>query len=135
MPVNATGALFQSLDGGENWKEITADLPFTFAYFEEIVFAGATVYVVTDQGVMNSHDGINWNALTDTDGNRPLIARIAVDGDKVYGVGNQGVYRVDTKTDVLIQRSSDIPYKITALRLSVVFSISALVIAVYSAYN
>ena len=63
---------------------------------------------------MNSHDGINWNALTDTDGNRPLIARIAVDGDKVYGVGNQGVYRVDTKTDILIQRSSEIPYKITA---------------------
>ena len=108
------GSLFQSLDGGENWKEITADLPFTFAYFEEIAFAGSTVYVVTDQGVMNSHDGINWNALTDTDGNRPFIARIAVDGDKVYGVGNQGVYRVDTKADVLIQKSSEIPYKITA---------------------
>ena len=108
------GSLFQSLDGGENWKEITTDLPFTFAYFEEIVFAGSTVYVITDQGVMNSHDGINWNTLTDTDGNRPLIARIAVDDDKVYGVGNQGVYRVDTKTDILIQRSSEIPYKITA---------------------
>ena len=58
------GSLFQSFDSGENWKEITADLPFSFAYFEEIVFAGATVYVVTDQGVMNSHDGINWHALT-----------------------------------------------------------------------
>ena len=108
------GSLFQSLDGGENWKEITADLPFTFAYFEEIVFAGSTVYVVTDQGVMNSHDGINWNALTDTDGNRPLIARIAVDGDKVYGVGNQGVYRTDTEMGTWIQMSSEIPYKITA---------------------
>ena len=53
------GSLFQSLDSGENWKEITADLPFSFAYFERIVFAGATVYVVTDQGVINSHDGIN----------------------------------------------------------------------------
>ena len=108
------GSLFQSFDGGESWKEITADLPFTFAYFEEIAFAGSTVYLVTNQGVMNSHDGINWNALTDTDGNRPLIARIAMDGDKVYGVGNQGVYRVDTKTDILIQKSSEIPYKITA---------------------
>lgn len=108
------GSLFQSLDGGENWKEITADLPFSFAYFEEIVFAGATVYIVTDQGVINSHDGVNWNALTDTDSNRPLIARIAVDGDKVYGVGNQGVYRIDTETDIWIQMSSEVPYKITA---------------------
>ena len=108
------GSLFQSLDSGENWKEITTDLPFTFAYFEEISFAGATVYVVTDQGVMNSHDGIHWHALTDTDGNRPLIARIAVEGDKVYGVGNQGVYRINTDTGTWIQMASEIPYKITA---------------------
>ena len=108
------GSLFQSLDRGENWKEITTDLPFTFAYFEEIIFAGATVYVVTDQGVMNSHDGIHWHALTDTDGNRPLIARIAVEGDKVYGVDNQGVYRINTDTGTWIQMASEIPYKITA---------------------
>ena len=108
------GSLFQSLDSGENWKEITADLPFTFAYFEEIVFAGATVYVVTDQGVINSHDGINWNALTNTEGHQVPMARIAVDGDKVYGIGNQGVYRIDPETDIWIQMSSEVPYKITA---------------------
>ena len=107
-------SLFQSLDSGENWKEITPDLAFPFAYFEEIVFVGATVYVVTDQGVMNSHDGIHWHALTDTDGNRPLMARIAVDGDTVYGITNRGIYRIDTKTDTCIQLSSEIPYKITA---------------------
>ena len=108
------GSLFQSLDSGESWKEITANLPFAFAYFEGIVFAGATVYVVTDQGVINSHDSITWHALTDTEGNRTLIARIAVDGDKVYGVSNQGVYRMDTKTGTWIQMSSEVPYKITA---------------------
>ena len=108
------GSLFQSLNGGENWKEITAELPFAFAYFEEIIFASATVYVVTDQGVMNSHDGFNWNPLTDTDGNPTLIDRIAVDGDKVYGVGNQGVYRINTGTDTWIQMSSEVTYKITA---------------------
>ena len=108
------GSLFQSFDSGENWKEITANLPFTFAYFEEIVFAGATVYIVTDQGVINSHDGVNWNALTDTEGHRVPITRIAVDGDKVYGVGNQGVYRMDTEMDIWIQMSSEVPYKITA---------------------
>ena len=106
------GSLFQSLDNGEHWKEITADLAFPFTYFEEIIFAGATVYVVTDQGVMNSHDSIHWHALTDTDGNRALMARIAVEGDKVYGVGNQGVYRINS--DTWIQMSSEIPYKVTA---------------------
>ena len=106
------GSLFQSFDSGENWKEITADLPFSFAYFEDIVFAGATVYVVTDQGVMNSHDGINWNALTNTEGHQVPITRIAVDGDKVYGVSNQGVYHINT--DTWIQISSEIPYKVTA---------------------
>ncbi len=108
------GSLFQSLDSGENWKEITADLPFPFAYFEEITFAGPTVYLVTDQGVMNSHDGVNWNALTDTKGHRIPMTRIAVDGDKVYGVCGQGVYRIDTGTNTWIQMASEIPYKITA---------------------
>ena len=108
------GSLFQSLDSGKTWKEITTDLPFTFAYFEEIVFAGATVYVVTNQGVINSHDGINWNVLTDSKGDRILIARIAVDTDKIYGICNRGIYRIDTTTDTCIQVSSEIPYKITA---------------------
>ena len=108
------GSLFQSLDSGENWKEITANLPFAFAYFEEIVFAGSTVYVVTDQGVMNSHDGINWDALIDTEGHRVQMTRIAADGDTVYGVCNQGVYRIDTGTNTWIQMASEIPYKITA---------------------
>lgn len=108
------GTLFQSLDSGENWKEITTDLPFSYAYFEEIVFAGTTVYVVTDQGVMNSHDGFNWNALTNTEGHQVPITRIAVEGDKVYGISNQGVYRMDTETHTWIQMSSEVPYKITA---------------------
>ncbi|RKU22331.1 hypothetical protein C6503_03980, partial [Candidatus Poribacteria bacterium] len=35
-------------------------------------------------------------------------------GDKVYGVSNQGVYRIDTQTGTCIQMSSEVPYKITA---------------------
>ena len=108
------GSLFQSLNSGDNWKEITSDLPFSFADFQDIVFAETTVYLITDQGVMNSRDGINWNALTDTAGNRIPISRVAVDGSSIYGVCTQGVYRIDTATDTWIQMSSEIPYKITA---------------------
>ena len=109
------GSLFQSLNSGDSWKEVTADLPFSFAYFRDIVFAGATVYLITDQGVMNSHDGINWNALTDTEGNRIPISRIAVDGNSVYGVCNQGIYRINPKTDTWIQISPEVPDEATAL--------------------
>ena len=108
------GSLFQSLNSGDSWKEITADLPFSFLYFEDMVFAGPIVYLITDQGVMNSHDGLNWSTLTDTEGHRIPITRIAVDGDKVYGVGNRGVYRIDSETNTWIQMSSEVPYKITA---------------------
>jgi len=109
------GSLFQSLNSGGDWKEITANLPFTFAYFKDMVFARTTVYVLTDQGVMNSHDGINWNALTDTEGNRIPISRIAVDGNRIYGVCNQGIYRINPKTDTWIQILPEIPDEATAL--------------------
>ncbi|MCE2412991.1 sigma-70 family RNA polymerase sigma factor [Candidatus Poribacteria bacterium] len=109
------GSLFQSLNSGGDWKEITANLPFTFAYFKDMVFARTTVYVLTDQGVMNSHDGINWNALTDTEGNRIPISRIAVDGNRIYGVCNQGIYRINPKTDTWIQILPEVPDEATAL--------------------
>ena len=108
------GSLFQSLNSGNGWKEITAALPLRFAYFKDIVFAGTTVYLVTDQGVMNSHDGINWDTLTDTEGHRIPMTRITVEGDKVYGVCNRGVYRIDHQTNTWIQILSEVPYKITA---------------------
>ena len=108
------GSLFQSLNSGDSWKEITPELPFSFTYFKDIIFAGITVYLITDQGVMNSRDGINWNALTDTEGNRIPISRIAVDGSGIYGVCNQGVYRINPKTDTWVQILSEVPDEATA---------------------
>ena len=112
------GSLFQSLNSGDSWKEITADLPFSFAYFREIVFAGTAVYLITDQGVMNSRDGINWKVLMDTTGNRIPISRMAVDGDSIYGVCNQGIYRIHPKTDTWIQILPEVPDEATALAVA-----------------
>ena len=109
------GSLFQSLNSGDSWKEITTDLPFRFTYFKDIVFADTTVYLITDQGVINSRDGVNWNTLTDAKGNRVTIDQIAVEGNSVYGVCNQGVYRIDAGTDTWIQISPNVPYEVTAL--------------------
>ena len=80
------GELFLSLDDGDTWRDVTEKLAFQYGYFKEILFAGSTVYVSTDIGVMHSRDGETWHALTDTDGNRRIMDRIAVDGTTAYGV-------------------------------------------------
>ena len=83
------GRLFQSLDGGNSWKDITPNLPLRFTYFKEIVFAGSTVYVATDAGVLASQTGGHWRVINDD----IVIDRFAVDGLTVYGAGDKGVYR------------------------------------------
>ena len=90
--------LFQSLDGGNSWRDVTPSLPLHFTRFKEITFIGSTVYVATDEGVLSSETGAYWRVLTDSAGTRPIIDRFAVDGPTVYGAGNIGVYRLDTNS-------------------------------------
>ena len=89
------GRLFQSLDGGNSWKDITPNLPLRFTYFKELVFAGSTVYVATDAGVLASQTGGHWRVVNDD----VVIDRFAVDGLTVYGAGGTGVYRLDVHSD------------------------------------
>ena len=85
------GKLFQSLDSGNSWKDITPNLPLRFTCFKEIVFVGSTVYVATDTGVLTSRTGGHWRIINDD----IIIDRFAVDGTTVYGAGNTGVYRLN----------------------------------------
>ncbi len=89
------GTLFQSLDGGNSWKDITPNLPLRFTGFKEIAFAGATVYVATDGGVLVSQNGEHWRVLTDGMGERTVIDRFAVHHARVYGADAASVYRLD----------------------------------------
>lgn len=91
------GKLFQSLDEGNSWKDVTPILPLRFTRFKEIIFAGSTVYVATDEGVLTSQNGEHWRVLTDEMGERPVIDRFAVHHTNVYGAGNAGVYRLDDR--------------------------------------
>ena len=91
------GNLFQSFDGGNSWRDITPILPLRFTHFKEIVFAGSTVYVATDTGVLASQNGEHWRVLTDRIGQRPIIDRLAVDGTMVYGAGNAAVYHLGNR--------------------------------------
>ena len=89
------GELFQSLDSGDTWEDITSNLPLRFTRFNEIAFAGSTVYVATDNGILSSQNAENWNVLTDRAGQSVVIDRFAVDHTRVYGAGDTGVYRLD----------------------------------------
>ena len=91
------GKLFQSLDKGDSWRDITPNLPFRFTRFKEIVFAGSTVYVATDKGVLSSRTGEHWRVLTDGMEARIVIDRFAVDHTSVYGAGDTGIYRLDDR--------------------------------------
>ena len=111
------GKLFQSLDGGKSWKNITPTLPLQFTCFKEIVFASATVYVATDEGVLVSQNGEHWRVLTDRTGARIAIDRFAVNHTRIYGADNTDVYRLDAhgKWD---QISQNVPDKIVSLVVS-----------------
>ena len=108
------GKLFQSLDGGDSWRDITASLPLHFTQFNEIVFAGSTVYVATDRGVLVSRTGAHWRVLTDGAGDRVVIDKFAADDISVYGVGNTGVYRLEDRGQPE-QLSPNVPDKVLSL--------------------
>ena len=91
------GRLFQSLDEGISWKDVTPTLPIRFTHFKEIIFVGSTAYVATDTGVMASQNGEHWRVLTDGTGRRIVVDRLAVDGTTLYGAGDAGVYRLDAR--------------------------------------
>ena len=90
------GKLFHSLDEGESWRDVTSRLPLRFARFKDVVVVGSTLYVATDNGVMISKTAGQWLVPTDNTGERPIINNFAVDGSKVYGVSDVGVYRLNT---------------------------------------
>ena len=91
------GHLFRSLDGGDTWRDLTPNLPLRFTRFNEIIFAGLTVYIATDAGVLASQTGEDWRAITDKVGTHIVIDRLAVAGTKVYGAGDTGVYRLNSR--------------------------------------
>ena len=103
------GHLVVSFDKGNNWIDLTPSLPFPVKDFKDIMFAGSTVYVATDAGVMTSDNGKNWRAITDAAGTSLTIDRLVVDGTNVYGVSKTGIYRLQTDTGLWDRIAPEIP--------------------------
>ena len=110
----SNGKLFQSVDSGDNWKDITSTLPISVAHFKEITFAGSTICLATDKGVLISQTGEHWRVITDNTGMPTVIDRFAVKGHVIYGVSDSGAYRLDadSKWELL---SSEVPSRIQSL--------------------
>ena len=113
------GRLFQSPDGGINWRDVTPNLPLHFTSFKEIVFVGSTVYVATDAGVLVSETGEHWRVIMDRSGtpiiiNHFAMNHFAVTGPRVYGAGDMGVYGLDTDGRWR-QFASEVPGEVVSL--------------------
>ena len=127
----SNGTLFQSLDGGDTWRDVTLNFPFLLnraesqdqllerlPHFREIVFVGSTVYVSTNEGVAMSNDGENWRMLTDS-GYAPVdMHQLAVHGTILYGVSRTGAYQLNKNTGIWEQIASEIPGRVTSLAVA-----------------
>ena len=111
------GKLFQSIDAGENWRDITSNLPLDFTHFKAIIFSGATLYVATDKGVLVSQTGEYWRVMADSADTRVVINQFALDGTAVYGIADTGVYQLNPRGQ-WEQVSSEVPDGIASLTLT-----------------
>lgn len=127
----SNGQLFQSLNGGHTWRDVTAAFPFPLnrtepqnqllkklPHFKEITFAGSAVYVSTSNGVAMSDDGENWRVLTDSTYTPIPMRQLAVNGTILYGVSRIGAYRLNENTGIWEQITSEIPGRVTALTVA-----------------
>ena len=114
----SNGKLFQSVDSGDNWKDITSTLPIPVAYFKEITFAGSTICLATDTGVLISQTGAHWQVITDKTGMSTVIDKFAADNTTIYGIGDSGAYRLDARNSKWELLSSEVPSRIQSFVIS-----------------
>ena len=125
------GSLFQSLDGGNTWTDVTPQFPLPLnrsvahtqlleklPHFKEIVFVDNTVYVSTTDGIAMSDDGKKWHVLTDA-GQTPIVMRhLTVDGTTLYGINQTSAYQLKRNTSTWVQIAPEIPERATSLVVS-----------------
>ena len=122
------GSLFQSLDSGNTWTDVTASFPLSLdrtvsrielleklPHFKEIMFVGSTVYVSTSNGVAMSNDGENWRVLIDAEQTPIAMRHLAIDGTTLYGVTQTSAYQLQKHTGTWIQIALEIPERVTSL--------------------
>lgn len=87
------GRLFQSLNEGEKWTDITPELPIQIEDFDDIIFTDSGVFIATDKGVLISQTGKQWKVVEDGNSKNIKIRRLTVDKSNIYGVHRSGIYK------------------------------------------
>ena len=128
-------SLFQSSDGGDTWRDITATFPFpldrskspfiefselreitkNLPHFKDIVYVGNTVYIITTDGSAMSTDGENWQPLTNEKSVPITLSELAVKGTTLYGASETGAYRLNNETNTWIQIAPEVLGGVTSL--------------------
>ncbi|MDE0638108.1 MAG: sigma-70 family RNA polymerase sigma factor [Candidatus Poribacteria bacterium] len=104
------GQLVVSFDRGNNWVDLTPGLPYQVKTYKSIVFAGSTVYVATNAGIITSDDGRSWQVVTDSEGSNIIMEHLAADGTTLYGITNTtSIYRLNSESGTWEQVVTDIP--------------------------
>ena len=106
------GQLMRSLDEGLTWTDVTGNLPFPVDHYKAITFAGDSVYVATDKGVVMSANGTDWHTLTGAKGKPLIITMFAVEGTTVYGEAKRKIYQVKSGMTTWEQATPKIPKSI-----------------------
>ncbi len=115
------GVLLHSVDRGKSWK--TVSLPISVDSFKQILITDKTVYVATDKEALSSSDGTKWDIITDSDGQKLIIDRFAMDDTTLYAVSSSknaqgGVYQL-TKADSTWERiTPEIPDDATSIAVA-----------------
>ena len=132
------GSLFQSLDGGDTWRDMTATFPFPLdrsklplielsevqemmrklPHFKDIVYVGNTVYIITNDGGAMSNDGENWHPFTNEKSVPVTLSELAVKGTTLYGASETGAYRLNNETNTWIQVAPEVPGGVTSLAVA-----------------
>ena len=107
------GDLMQSLDEGDMWNNVTDNLPFPVVNYHTISFVDETIYIATNKGVIRSNNGMDWITVTDIDGKPLEVRKLAVDGNRLYGLAKNRIYQLTEDLNTWKEVTPEIPYSAT----------------------
>lgn len=111
------GVLLHSVDRGKNWEIVS--LPIPVKTFKQIHITDKVVWVATDKEAIYSNDGIKWNIITNSSGQKLVFDRFVMDGTVLYAVSsknkNGGVYQLTSEHDTWERITPEIPDDATSI--------------------
>ena len=111
------GKLLQSIDGGDNWRNVTPNILTNFTHIKDMIWVGTTIYIATDKGVLSSKTGEQWRVLTDHTGTHINIDRFAKNEHDIYGANSTSIYQLDSHGK-WEQISSNVPDSVISLAVN-----------------